>query len=80
MAQIIRLSSKKLKDRGHIVINCILLETTYTAIKELERMKFENIEAVQVTIAKGRRVPQGTMMISRNPITIISAVRLGKQR
>jgi len=80
LVQIIRLSSKKLKHGGRIVINSILLETACTAIEELDRMKFKHVEAVQVTIAKGRRLPQGTMMLARNPITIISAVRLGKER
>ena len=75
LAKIIDLSSKKLKQEGRIVINSILLETSYTAINELDRLKFKHVEVVQVTIAKGRKIPHGTMMIARNPITIISAVK-----
>ena len=80
LRSIIELSYKKLKDGGRIVINCILVETTYTALNELDRLKFKGIEIVQVTIAKGRRVPSGTMMIARNPITIVSGVKLGKRK
>jgi cobalt-precorrin-6B (C15)-methyltransferase len=80
LARIIDLSFKKLKPEGRIVINSILLETSYTAMKELDRLEFKHIEVVQVTIAKGRRIPQGTMMIARNPITIISGVKPGKRK
>jgi len=80
LAKIIDLSFKKLKPAGRIVINSILLETSCAAVNELERLDFMHVEAVQVTIAKGRRIPQGTMMIARNPITIISGVKPGKQK
>ena len=78
LARIIGLSSKKLKREGRIVINSILLETSYAAINELDRLKFKQVEVLQVTVAKGRRVAQGTMMTARNPITIISGVKPGK--
>jgi len=80
LARIIRLSSKKLNPKGRMVINSILLETSYTAMNELERLQFSNIEAIQVTIAKGRRIPQGTMMIARNPIMIVSGVKPEKEK
>ena len=80
LARIIDLSFKRLKSKGRIVINSILLETSYTAMNELDRLHFKHVEVVQVTIAKGRRVRQGTMMIARNPITIISGVKLEKQK
>jgi precorrin-6B methylase 2 len=44
-------------------------------MKELNRLGAKDIEAIQVTIAKSRKIPQGTMMIARNPITIISGVK-----
>jgi cobalt-precorrin-6B (C15)-methyltransferase len=78
LARIIDLSSQRLKLGGRIVINSILLETSNTAINELDRLKFMHVEVVQVTIAKGRRTPQGTMMLARNPITIISGVKTGR--
>ncbi len=76
LAKIISLSFKKLKPGGRIVLNAILLETCCTALTELNRLNFKDAEAVQVTIAKSRRIHQGTMMLARNPITIISGVKL----
>jgi len=75
LAKIVSLSFKKLKPGGRIVINAILLETCCTALAALDRFNFKDASAVQVTIAKGRRIPQGTMMLARNPITIISGVK-----
>jgi len=78
LAKIIDLSFKKLKAGGRMVINAILLETCCIAMKELNRLGAKDIEAIQVTIAKSRKTPQGTMMIARNPITIISGIKAGK--
>jgi len=80
LAKIIEGSAKNLKPEGHIVINCILLETSSTALNELNRLRFNDVEVVQVTIAKSRKVPSGTMMIARNPITIVSGVKPGKRK
>ena len=80
LAEIIDLSFKKLKREGRIVINSILLETSCTAVNKLDRLEFKNVEVVQVAIAKGRRIPQGTMMIARNPITLISGVKRGNKK
>ena len=80
LARIINLSSKKLKPEGRIVINAILLETGCIAMNTLDKLGFKDIEAVQVTIAKGKRTPQGTMMLARNPITIISGVKGRRQK
>jgi len=77
LAKIIQLSFKKLKPTGRIVINAILLETASTALNELSRLHFKDVEVIQVTIAKSRKIRQGTMMIARNPIMIISGVKPG---
>ena len=80
LARIIELSYKKLKPGGRIVVNSILLETSCAAMNELDRLECKHVEVVQVMIVKGRRIRQGTMMVARNPITIISGVKLGKQK
>ena len=36
---------------------------------------FEDVDVVQVFVVKGKQVPSGTMMLARNPITIISATK-----
>jgi len=79
LPSIISQSFKKLKPTGRIVINSILLETSYAAINELDKLGFRPVEVVQVMIAKGRRIGQGTMMLARNPITIISGMKPRKQ-
>lgn len=75
LPKIINLSFKKLRPEGRIVINAILIETCYTALKEMSNVGFKNVEAIQVTIAKGRRIRRGTIMLARNPIMIISGVK-----
>jgi len=80
LARIIELSYNKLKPGGRIVVNSILLETSCAAMNELDRLECKHVEVVQVTVVKGRRIRQGTMMVARNPITIISGVKLGKQK
>ena len=79
LTKIIQLSFKKLKPTGRIVINAILLETASTALNELSRLHFKDVEVIQVTIAKSRKIRQGTMMIARNPIMIISGVKPGRR-
>ncbi|MCP8304763.1 MAG: precorrin-6Y C5,15-methyltransferase (decarboxylating) subunit CbiT [archaeon] len=72
---VIRVSAKKLKVNGRIVINAILLETSHTALIELRKLNFKDLEVLQAFIAKGREVGTKMMMIARNPITIISATK-----
>jgi cobalt-precorrin-6B (C15)-methyltransferase len=75
LTEIINLASMKLKPEGRVVINAILLETIYAATKELAKAGFKDIEATQISVAKGRWTQKGTIMISRNPIMIISATK-----
>jgi len=73
---IIQTAHYKLKPQGRIVINAILLETATTAIAELKALGYRDIDAVSVSVAKAKPVSSGTMMIARNPITIVSATKL----
>ncbi|MCW4047602.1 MAG: precorrin-6Y C5,15-methyltransferase (decarboxylating) subunit CbiT [Candidatus Bathyarchaeota archaeon] len=75
LREVLCVSQEKLKKNGRIVVNAILLETAYTALDELKRLRFKDIEVVQVFVAKGKEVESGTMMLARNPITIISATK-----
>mgnify|MGYP001389516669 CR=1 FL=1 len=67
---------QKLKKNGRIVVNAILLETGYTALDEIRKLGFKEVDVVTVFVAKGKQVPSGTMMLARNPITIISATKV----
>ena len=65
----------KLKPNGRMVINAILLETATQAIAELKALGFKDIDVVHVSVAKGKQINSGTMMMARNPITIVSATK-----
>ncbi|MCW4003513.1 MAG: precorrin-6Y C5,15-methyltransferase (decarboxylating) subunit CbiT [Candidatus Bathyarchaeota archaeon] len=75
LREVLRTSKDKLKSNGRVVVNAILLETATTAIGELKRLGFADIDVTQLFVAKGKQVTSGTMMIARNPITIISATK-----
>jgi len=74
--EIVELSEKKLKSGGRIVIGTILIETLYSVLQVLEKLQFESVDITQVTISKSRKTSTGTMMLARNPVTIISATRI----
>ena len=74
--EIVELSENKLKSGGRIVIGIILIETLYSVLQVLEKLQFESVDITQVTISKSRKTSTGTMMLARNPVTIISATRV----
>ncbi|MGY5146846.1 MAG: precorrin-6Y C5,15-methyltransferase (decarboxylating) subunit CbiT [Candidatus Nitrosopumilus sp. bin_7KS] len=74
--EIVELSQNKLKSGGRIVVGIILIETLYSVLQVLEKLKFESVDITQVTISKSRKTSTGTMMLARNPVTIISATRI----
>jgi cobalt-precorrin-6B (C15)-methyltransferase len=75
LREIIQEAHEKLKENGRIVINAILLETGFTALDELKKTGFKEIDVTLVFVAKGKHIEHGTMMLARNPITIISATK-----
>jgi len=74
--EIVELSQNKLKSGGRIVIGIILIETLYSVLQVLEKLEFESVDITQVTISKSRKTSTGTMMLARNPVTIISATKI----
>lgn len=70
---IIKLAYNKLKSKGRIVIDTILIETMYHTLEALDELKLVNVDVTQITIAKSRKVSTGTMMLARNPVIIIAA-------
>jgi cobalt-precorrin-6B (C15)-methyltransferase len=75
LREVIRAAHQKLKKNGRIVVNAILLETGCTALDEMKKLGFTELDAITVFVAKGKQVPSGTMMLARNPIAIISATK-----
>jgi len=74
--KIVELSENKLKSGGRIVIGIILIETLYSVLQILDKLEFESVDITQVTISKSRKTSTGTMMLARNPVTIISATKI----
>src|SRR5207245_9075502 len=74
-SNIIKLCESKLKSGGRIVISTILIETLYSVLNIMEKLRFSSLDITQVTISKSRKTSTGTMMIARNPVTIISATK-----
>jgi cobalt-precorrin-6B (C15)-methyltransferase len=75
-ADIVKLCESKLKRGGRIVIGTILIETLFAVLKVVENLKFSSIDITQITISKSRKTSNGTMMLARNPVTIISATKI----
>jgi len=73
--KIVELSQTNLKSGGRIVIGTILIETLSAVLQILEKLQFEEVDITQVTISKSRKTTTGTMMLARNPVTIISATK-----
>lgn len=76
LKDVLRVAHEKIRKNGRIVVNAIMLNTCYEALKEMESLNLEEIDVATVFVAKGKRVESGVMMIARNPITIISATKV----
>ena len=74
--EIVELCQDKLKSGGRIVIGTILIETLYSVLDILEKLQFDSVDITQVTISKSKKTTTGTMMLARNPVTIISATKV----
>jgi len=75
-SEIIKLCEAKLKQGGRIVIGTILIETLYSVLNTIDKLKFLSIEIIQITISKSKKTSTGTMFLARNPVTIISATKI----
>lgn len=75
-SEIIKKCEEKLKTSGRIVIGTILIETLFSVLNTIENLNFSSIDIIQVTISKSRKTSTGTMMLARNPVTIISATKV----
>ena len=72
---IVTLCNDKLKPGARIVIGIILIETLYAVLDVICKLKFSDVDIIQVTISKSKKTSTGTMMLARNPVTIISATK-----
>jgi len=73
--RIVNLGVDRLNKGGRIVIDTVLIETTYRALTTINQANLKEVDVTQAIIAKARKVTTGTMMSARNPIIIISATK-----
>jgi cobalt-precorrin-6B (C15)-methyltransferase len=73
--EIVKLCHEKLKPGARIVIGIILIETLYAVLDVIYKLGFADIDITQITISKSKKTSTGTMMLARNPVTIISATK-----
>jgi cobalt-precorrin-6B (C15)-methyltransferase len=73
--EIIELCEDKLKSGGRIVIGTILIETLFSVLSSINKLNFKSVDVTQITISKSRKTSTGTMMLARNPVTVISATK-----
>lgn len=71
--RILELAKEKLTPNGRIVVTAILIETKMEAVKKLKELGY-NVEFIEVSIAKGKIMDRGTMLLAQNPISIIYTV------
>jgi cobalt-precorrin-6B (C15)-methyltransferase len=72
---IIKMCHEKLKSGARIVIGVILIETLYSVLDVIYKLNFSDVDITQITISKSKKTSTGTMMLARNPVTIISATK-----
>lgn len=75
LREIVPVAYTKLKKNGRIIVNAILLETGFKALDSIKKAGFTEIDVIQINVAKGKNIDNGTMMLARNPITVISATK-----
>jgi len=66
----------KLKPEGRIVIGKIQIETIFSVLSFVQEQGLKSVDITQVTISKSRKTSTGTMMLARNPVTILSATKI----
>ena len=72
---IVNLCYDKLKQGARIVVGVILIETLYSVMEAMNKLNFDSVDMTQITISKSKKTSTGTMMLARNPVTIISATK-----
>ena len=72
LEDILDIADSRLNPNGRIIITAILVDTKVEAINKLKELGY-NPKIMEVNISNGRVLDRGIMMISENPIAIISA-------
>jgi len=73
--EILELCYDKIKSGGRIVLGIILIETLFSVLELIKKLNL-SVDITQITISKSRKTTTGTMMLARNPVTIISVTKI----
>ena len=73
LVEIIKYSYDNLVDDGILVLNFIVLENIFTAVEELKKYDFKDVDICQLIVSKNRKVKDFNMMMAENPIYVITA-------
>ena len=72
LEEIIELIDSKINSKGRIIVTAILVDTKVEAVNKLKELNY-NPRIMEVNISNGRVLDRGVLMISENPIAIITA-------
>lgn len=72
LEEIIKYFVKYSAEKSIVVINAITLETLSEVKNIFEKYKIKNIEIISMSVARGKKAGNYTMMFGENPIYIIS--------
>jgi len=75
LEEILQAGWQKLKPGGRVVISAVTLETLTAGVKVLEKLGFEDLEVVSVTVAKAQPLKKYRLWKGNNPVFLISASR-----
>ncbi|WP_220607633.1 precorrin-6Y C5,15-methyltransferase (decarboxylating) subunit CbiT [Methanobrevibacter oralis] len=76
LENILEIIDTKLNPNGRIIITAILVDTKLEAINKLKDLGY-NPKIMEVNVSNGRILDRGILMISENPIAIITAKKRG---
>ena len=72
LENILDIVNEKLNPKGRIIITAILVDTKVEAVNKLKDLGY-NPKIMEVNVSNGRVLDRGILMISENPIAIITA-------
>ena len=75
LENILDIVDEKLNSKGRILITAILVDTKVEAVNKLKSLGY-NPKLMEVNVSNGRILDRGVLMISENPIAIITAKKI----
>ncbi|MGN0177687.1 MAG: precorrin-6Y C5,15-methyltransferase (decarboxylating) subunit CbiT [Methanobrevibacter sp.] len=72
LEDILNIIHENLNSKGRIIITSILIDTKIEAINKLKDLGY-NPKIMEINVSNGRVLDRGVLMISENPIAIITA-------